>query len=148
MTINNIISKLIYKIPYYDDAEKKASKRKIKEFLAKNDYDESFIESVNDDFCKGFGCAKKFIENMVINEDNKNKTLKEFYVLKNDKEVKFFAMDSVSGGYPYVTEDLTDAYKFNNLDKFEEFKNSDYYKSFESGLKDCKLVKITINIEE
>lgn len=83
-----------------------------------------------------------------INNNKNNNILKEYYVLKHKEGVEFFAMDHGSGGYPYLTKDLKDAYKFNNLNEFEKFKNDRYYKLFEKELKNCKIVKIVITMEE
>ena len=83
------------------------------------------------------------------NMNNKNnKILNEYYVLKHKDGNEFFAMDSGSGGYPYLTKDLTDSYKFKNLTEFEEFKNDHYYKLFEKELKNCNIVKIVVTMEE
>ena len=48
-------------IPYYSKGKKNSCKRKIQEIMHKYDYDEDFIDTINDDFCRGFGTARDII---------------------------------------------------------------------------------------
>ncbi|MCH1972603.1 hypothetical protein MCI89_09650 [Muricomes sp. OA1] len=49
------------KIPSYTKGKKKLCKKKIQEILYKYEYDEDFIENIDDNFCQGFGVAKDII---------------------------------------------------------------------------------------
>ena len=49
------------KIPHYSNEKKNSCKRKIQEIMRKYDCDEDFIDTINDDFCRGFGTARDII---------------------------------------------------------------------------------------
>lgn len=49
------------KIPHYSNEKKNSYKRKIQEIMRKYDCDEDFIDTINDDFCRGFGTARDII---------------------------------------------------------------------------------------
>ena len=55
-------------IPKYVYGKPKQSKRLIKEYMLKNEYDEYFTEEINNDFCEGFGCAVDLIFNEFLND--------------------------------------------------------------------------------
>lgn len=56
------------KIPSYIKGEKNLCKKKIKETMKQNNYDEEFIEGIDDSFCQGFGTAKDIIFNLLKEE--------------------------------------------------------------------------------
>ena len=58
-------------IPRYVYGKPKQSKRLIKEYMLKNEYDEYFTEEINNDFCEGFGCAVDLIFNEFLNDIHK-----------------------------------------------------------------------------
>lgn len=49
------------KIPHYSKGKKNLCKRKIQEIMRKFEYDEDFIDTIDDDFCRGFGTARDII---------------------------------------------------------------------------------------
>lgn len=59
---------IISKIPSYTEGEKRRCKRKIQETMRKYEYDEDFIESIEDNFCRGFGIAKDIIDTALMEE--------------------------------------------------------------------------------
>lgn len=68
---NNMFPMHLYfmdKVPSYGYGEPKGSMRKIKECLRKMEYDEEFIENINDDFCKGFGASRDIIFELLKNK--------------------------------------------------------------------------------
>lgn len=105
---------IINKIPDYNYGTKNLNKRQIKEFLSELEYDEDFIDEINDDFSKGFGCAKEIIKNLISKnywEQQKLKTNKfketitlpnymvgssKFYILisLNDELIKIYKKNS------------------------------------------------------
>ena len=76
--INNIKNSLrlylIHEIPTYHKGTAKRDMRKIKEVMQKFEYDDDFIESVNDDFCLGWNTAKEIISKMLSDIYWKNNT--------------------------------------------------------------------------
>ena len=59
------------KIPYYSKGKKNLCKRKIQETMRKFEYDEDFIDTIDDDFCRGFGNARNIIFEF-LKEDYRN----------------------------------------------------------------------------
>lgn len=49
------------KIPYYFKGKKNICKKEIQEIMRKYEYDEDFIEAIDDSFCQGFGVARDII---------------------------------------------------------------------------------------
>ena len=72
-SLENTYLKIIHKVPDYSYGEKKRSKRKIKEIMLKNEYDEDFVEETSDEFCQGFGVAKDIILKLMKEELEKQK---------------------------------------------------------------------------
>ncbi len=56
---------IIEKIPEYAYGTPKRSLRLIKEILTEFEYDDDFIEAVDDRFCQGFGAARDVIIEML-----------------------------------------------------------------------------------
>lgn len=56
---------VLHNFPGYLKGTAKRDVRKIKEIMQKFEYDDDFIESVNDDFCLGWNTAKEIISKML-----------------------------------------------------------------------------------
>ena len=72
---------VINSIPTYSSATPKGDTRRIKEIMREHEYDDDYIENVNDDFCEGWNTARSIIGNMLSDrywrlrkeEENQNK---------------------------------------------------------------------------
>ena len=62
---NPIHIDIIHKIPGYRQKTSKRDGRKIKEIMEEFEYDDDYIENINDDFCQGFDVAKNIIVKML-----------------------------------------------------------------------------------
>ncbi|MEE1255619.1 MAG: hypothetical protein UHN47_03790 [Lachnospiraceae bacterium] len=58
---------LMNNIPSYRYGMPKNSMAKIKKYLADKECDKDYIDNINDDFLKGFGCAKELIFDDIMN---------------------------------------------------------------------------------
>ena len=58
MTYGTIV-RILDRLPGYCPATPKRAMRKIRELLTELEYDEDFINGINDEFCQGFGTAKE-----------------------------------------------------------------------------------------
>ena len=67
-TLESMYIEIIHKIPDYGHGVKKISKRKIKEIMLENEYDEDYVEEVSDEFCRGFGVAKEILLKLIKKE--------------------------------------------------------------------------------
>lgn len=70
LTIDNIISFLVNKVPSYGKGTRKIDKKKIQKFLFELEFDD-VIENINDDFLLGFECARSAIIDTIKNERDK-----------------------------------------------------------------------------
>lgn len=76
--------KIINKIPGYTTSLKNRSKKRIQEVMREHNYDEDFIEAIDDRFCQGFSVARDIIIEMLETqywnqfhiEEKQNKTPK------------------------------------------------------------------------
>lgn len=71
LTIDNIISFLVNKVPSYGKGTRKIDKKKIQKFLFELEFDDDVIENINDDFLLGFECARSAIIDTIKNERDK-----------------------------------------------------------------------------
>ena len=60
MTFGMILT-ILDRVPGYRPATAKRDMRKIRERLKELEYDEEFINGINEDFCQGFGTAKEIL---------------------------------------------------------------------------------------
>lgn len=65
--------KIIHKIPDFKAGMRKRSKRQIQELMHEYDYDQDFIDTVSDEFCRGFGTAREIILELIKDDLNKEK---------------------------------------------------------------------------
>lgn len=70
-------SDILQKVPEYRYGKPKISMRDIKNIMREMEYDEDFIENINDDFCEGFGVARKIISDLVYQSYRKSNDVSE-----------------------------------------------------------------------
>lgn len=81
----DVIVDILNKVPCYGLGEPKNSMRKIKELMNELEYDDDFIEKINDDFCKGFGISRNIIADLLSQEFRKTRENgKYIYINKED----------------------------------------------------------------
>ena len=64
---NSLRLYLIHNVPTYTQGTAKRDTRKIKEVMQKFEYDDDFIDNINNDFCLGWNTATDIILNMLSN---------------------------------------------------------------------------------
>ena len=70
MLNNNFVFKII-NLEINPFSTPKRAKRELKEILKKNEYDDDFIENINDDTVKGFAIAISIVKRMASEEIHK-----------------------------------------------------------------------------
>lgn len=58
---------ILHNVPGYFKGTSKRDTRKIKEIMRQFEYEDDFIDSINDDFCLGWNAAKNIITQMLSN---------------------------------------------------------------------------------
>lgn len=62
---NSVHLTVLHNIPGYFKGTSKSDTRKIKEMMRKFEYEDDFIDGVNEDFCLGWNAAKNIITQML-----------------------------------------------------------------------------------
>lgn len=100
---------ILNRVPSYGYGKPKTSMREIKKIMQELEYDEDFIDNINDDFCQGFGVARNIItkllsdrhchESVVVDNQEKLREEKEDELAVLQKKVQIRSLGIESFGY-------------------------------------------------
>lgn len=77
---------IIQKVPDYIRGTRKICRHHIQDIMSEFEYDEDYIESVNDDFCQGFGVAKDITVKILKNLETERQSKQNYYFFQEQTQ--------------------------------------------------------------